>query len=443
MITWHQYKSNIHLKKDLWEIFFRRHDRYAVFDGVRGISVMVMILFHALYGITRLLEGEQLTAFIDHFPSWMDWAWQARGSDIFFLMCGLLVGRSLIREYIHNGKMNVPRYYKRRLMRLLPLFWLAILLHFAAVPHATDYLLSNLLFIANFIPGQEHILPIGWSMDVQMHFYILLPIIIWAAYKTRRPMLTIIIMFIAASVIRYAILLTEPQLYKISIHQLLTEREYRTTFNHLMYTRLLTRIGPFIMGLLLAEIDFHHGEKIKDYFKDKLWSSTTIFIVGAAILYIATYVPIHNPKAAFYATNNELLNLLYHACDRNLFNLGLGTLIFAVLYTNGPSLLLKRMLSWPIWHPLAELVYPIYLFHFPFIILAAVTVFGTTNQHAIHAVSNLQFVGIVLFATLYTALFSIIAHLFIEKPFLNIRNAEAPSVIPSAELAAAGAKERS
>lgn len=442
MITWHQYKSSIHLKKDLWEIFFRRHDRYAVFDGVRGISVMVMILFHALYGITRLLEGEQLTAFIDNFPSWMDWAWQARGSDIFFLMCGLLVGRSLIREYVGTGRMNIPRYYKRRLMRLLPLFWLAILLHFAAVPHAADYLVSNLLFIANFIPGQEHILPIGWSMDVQMHYYILLPAMIWFAYKTRRPMLTFIAMFLAATAIRYMVLMTEPQLYKISIHQLLTEREYRTTFNHLMYTKLLTRIGPFLMGMLLAEIDFHHGEKIKRFFTDRLLLSSLVFLAGIVTMYIAVYVPIHNPNAPFYDTNNELLNLMYLAGDRNLFNVALGLLIFGVLYTNGPSVLLKKILSWPIWHPLAELVYPIYLFHFPFIILAAVTVFGTTHEHDVTSVSNWQFIGIIFFATLYTVLFSIVAHLFVEKPFLNIRNAEAPSVIPSAEMATASAKNQ-
>ncbi len=69
------------------------------------------------------------------------------------------------------------------------------------------------------------------------------------------------------------------------------------------------------------------------------------------------------------------------------------------------------------------MIYPIYLFHFPFIVLAMVISFGTIDEDSVTSVSMPEVFSIYFFTLLFTVIFSSLVHIFIERPFLKFREA--------------------
>ena len=118
-----------------------------------------------LFGIVILLKKngiEYVEPFITEFPRYLGWLWQSQGSDPLFILCGLLVSTALFREYEKNQRLAIGEFYMRRLMRVLPLFLLAVLLLLPSDADNLGFLWSNLLFISNQVPHHRPIVPVGW-----------------------------------------------------------------------------------------------------------------------------------------------------------------------------------------------------------------------------------------------------------------------------------------
>ena len=75
------------------------------FDGLRGIAVTSVVLFHAA-------------------PSILPGGWW--GVDMFFVLSGFLITSLLIREVNKSGSINRLAFYARRALRLWPAFALVL-----------------------------------------------------------------------------------------------------------------------------------------------------------------------------------------------------------------------------------------------------------------------------------------------------------------------------
>ncbi|MBD3727501.1 MAG: hypothetical protein IE936_10595 [Moraxella osloensis] len=80
---------------------------------------------------------------------------------------------------------------------------------------------------------------------------------------------------------------------------------------------------------------------------------------------------------------------------------------------------LTRAPSWKGFKSWSEMVYPLYLFHFPMLAVAAVVVFGTTQISEIGQIFPSQLLGILVLGALFSWVLSLILHLLIEKPFIR------------------------
>jgi len=152
-------------------------------DGLRGIAVLCVVLFHA--GLPGLPGG-----FV--------------GVDVFFVISGFLISR-IINSDVQSGNFSPVRFYRRRIKRLLPAFTLVTLSSAAAA-----YVLSLPVDLRNF--GQSlamaglfatNILfwresgyfnqlavtkPLlhSWSLGVEEQFYFLYPVILILALRASR-----------------------------------------------------------------------------------------------------------------------------------------------------------------------------------------------------------------------------------------------------------------
>lgn len=87
-----------------------------------------------------------------------------------------------------NTAQDVRRYLARRVFRIAPLFYFAIILHVLLVgPEAAQgykVLWSASLLFGFANPGQSSLLMGGWSIGVEMVLYILLPFVVWTLRST-------------------------------------------------------------------------------------------------------------------------------------------------------------------------------------------------------------------------------------------------------------------
>lgn len=162
------------------------------------------------------------------------------GVDLFFVLSGFLVGGILFRELRDTGRIRLSRFYIRRGMKIFPAFFaflivtLAIQLYFGArirVPR----LLSTLFLYSNYRTGLWGHL---WSLCVEEHFYLLLPLFLAVVGGGRRAPRLILVTMLATLLFRL-------------VHGLLTVYDdiTHTTPTHLRIDSLLCGVGLAYYGV--------------------------------------------------------------------------------------------------------------------------------------------------------------------------------------------------
>jgi peptidoglycan/LPS O-acetylase OafA/YrhL len=159
----------------------RQSDRSSAFrpdiEGLRGIAVLIVVLFHC--GIPGFSGG-----FV--------------GVDVFFVLSGYLITGLLVAEIQKTSRLSLLRFYGRRIRRLLPasaLTLVATLLISAFIlapqeltnagraARATALYISNIFFAINaadyFAPDvKSNPMLHTWSLAVEEQFYLFWPLLI-------------------------------------------------------------------------------------------------------------------------------------------------------------------------------------------------------------------------------------------------------------------------
>jgi peptidoglycan/LPS O-acetylase OafA/YrhL len=153
-------------------------------DGLRGLAVAVVVLFHL-----DLLRG-----------GWL-------GVDVFFVLSGFLITRLLVHERASTGRTDLRRFWQRRARRLLPalvgvLVGVALYAWWYPEPSIlpTDLpgqLVATVAYVANWFQLRsgagywdqfatpsplEHM----WSLAIEEQFYVLFPLLFVALVGARR-----------------------------------------------------------------------------------------------------------------------------------------------------------------------------------------------------------------------------------------------------------------
>ena len=398
-------------------------ERFAPVDGMRAITMLNVVLFHCLFGFTKMYDNEKNYQFVDNLPGYLNWVWQVRGSDCLFLVSGFLMGITLIREYQRDSSINVMRFYKRRVMRIYPLFVVALLIYMMVdFDRNIQYLWSNLLFITNFSPEYRNIVPVGWSLAVQMQFYLISPFIVMAFYLSKHRLLLFILLIVAVQILRYVVVFTHPQLNDQPQYYYYLDMSETRLQADLLYYNLHTRFGPFAFGLLIAYIGLTKGKEISAYSERFPSINLVGYLVAFFLMWWASYIAIHDPADPYYQNLSELRNLNYIATNKNLFVSGFAVLMFFAIYGSKTLNPIKWFVSRKFWFPITQLILPIYFFHFIFLVLSVVLIFGTTDEAAVPVVSEFHIFAVFVLTVLFTFIFSVFFHVFVEQPFIKMRN---------------------
>ncbi len=127
--------------------------------------------------------------FLYHTDNAQFWArWGILGVPVFFLLSAFLITELLLREKDTTGTVHVRSFYVRRMLRIWPLYFAALLFGFLFIaPVAHQYhvswvdLVCYLLLVGNWRTPFNGFLPGGlgplWSICVEEQFYLLWPLL--------------------------------------------------------------------------------------------------------------------------------------------------------------------------------------------------------------------------------------------------------------------------
>lgn len=350
-------------------------------DGIRAIAVIAVMLRHYTSPFTPVLNDA-------------GWGWKAYatianlgwvGVDIFFVLSGYLIAKMLLNNPIHSWN-AYSKFVSRRIWRLIPAY-VACLLVFSLiallfVPNSkvlsnslplwtmTSNIQSAFIHRTALMDGHFNLVHF-WSLAVEWHFYLLLPVLVWIF---RSVTLTAIVLIGVAMMTRYL------------FHQLHLS-------DNAIYSFTLCRIDALAMGCLLATV----APKINHKY-------ASLSLIAGAVLFV--YIMYTISQSAMPYKKLPWMQLYGYS----LIALSVAMMMMGIIKAGSNNFMIA-VLERPFMLIVGRASYSLYIWHlafFPFIANMALDMYGT-NLAAFSA----AFVMACLLATIAAAL----SYRFVELRF--------------------------
>jgi peptidoglycan/LPS O-acetylase OafA/YrhL len=306
--------------------------------------------------------------------------------SFFFFISGFVM--SLVYSP-QAGSLTVGHFYKKRLTRIMPMFWLAFLLSIILilfVEHASPkgfVIFLHALGLQTLYPG--FVLDLNftaWSISVELVFYSVFPFILRWLVRFDMPGL----LYVAAML----------WILQSLQHILFVERVYdgTKTMEEFISTFPLWHLVTFITGMAAAR--FIHITQPPSFLTKY---AAPLFFLCVSVFAWIIFVP--NPVLKF--VHNGLLAPLF------------ALTVLSLYYDRG---LLHRILSSRILSRLGDLSYAIFIFQYPLWIICFSIAGGETASHS--RFFMIYFAVLLLFAWAINRYF--------EKPVLKFLRSSLPSL---------------
>ncbi len=250
---------------------YRASKYFTALDGLRAVAILLVLLHH--------LEPNSLAGWISILADN-----GSHGVSLFFIISGYLICTLLLREHRATGRIALGRFYGRRALRLLPLYYAALGLQTVVVYglHAhspaneeifTQKLPSYLFYFSNWLPtATQGPFFQAWSLAVEEQFYLGFGLLL--VVLPRLWLLSVVIMAL---------------LVKFAVYQLIGDVDVGSTLWRIVFSYQ----EAILWGVLLAfALD---QREIYECLATGLRSS---WIVGGIGLLITVWLTTHATKTA-------------------------------------------------------------------------------------------------------------------------------------------------
>ena len=289
--------------------------RFGGFNALRALAALGVVAGHSL--ITSSPPPALPRLVVEN---------MATGVALFFVISGFLLYRPFAAYLTQPARVSVRRFAANRALRILPLYVLVVLVVFAAGAgqYSTQQLLRALTFTGVY-SGQD-LVPVAWSLDDEVAFYLLLPVLFLALLAWPRPAQRL---WLGAGIIGV--------LCAISLAALAA-----SPGDQAIIGGPISKFHQFGFGMLLATLHVRWPH---------VTLSPRVLFGAAAVIALAL-----TASGVAYEQHSYFFS---PACGVAHF------LVVGVVAFSGPASALTRALSWrPVVH-LGDVSYGIYLWHEP------------------------------------------------------------------------------
>ncbi|PHV11206.1 acyltransferase [Chitinimonas sp. BJB300] len=354
-------------------------------DLLRAFAIIWVMFYHAqIMGL-----GTPLLAFTR-------WGWM--GVDLFFVLSGFLIGGQLFVPMRRGQRPDIVEFMGKRAFRILPAYALMVLLYFAMPSWRETTQIQPLWQFASFTENLlidistpkafSHV----WSLCVEEHFYLLLPLICLALFGRigpKRVMALLAGVLLGGMVLRGALWLheLEPLLALHSNDNLFSQR-----YMELIYYPSWSRLDGLLAGVALA---------LLREFRPQIWARVQrhewALYISAALLLAGAFWLLQSREAFWPVVAG--------------FPLLAAGLAFLVAAADSEQSLLGR-LCLPGIAPVAAMAFSLYLSH--------KMVWAVARQHLAPALQGQGVLALVVYAAL-ALLGGATLYWLLERPSLRWR----------------------
>jgi peptidoglycan/LPS O-acetylase OafA/YrhL len=312
-------------------------------QGIRGIAVLLVVLFHA----DLIFPG----GFV--------------GVDVFFVVSGFVITALLLREFDGTGRISMRLFYARRVRRILPAMALVTVVTLAiativlsptgALQWTARTAIATAMFVANlylYASGGNYFGPAEdtnpllhmWSLGVEEQFYLILPgvmLVTWRlALRAGRPDPRTALAWVIGVMAALSLFSSWSLTYDRSPLPIADQARFA-------FFGPVTRIWEFAAGALIV-LAAPHLVKLASRFGSALGAIGITLVIGSALMFDES-TPFPGVAAVIPVAGTMLL------------------IIGGEAATSTRSALAWRPLTW-----VGDLSYSWYLWHWPAIVFARV-----------------------------------------------------------------------
>ena len=341
-------------------------------QGMRAIAILLALVYHA--GVPGFSGGYV-------------------GIEVFFVISGFVITGLLLREREGTGRTSLRSFYGRRARRIIPAATLVIIVTVIVTYHSLGPLVGHqtavdgqwaALFLANvhfeavhtnYLVAQAPPSPLlnYWSLGVEEQFYIVYPTLFlligwWTRKGSFRARLTVVLVAVIVASYTFSVV-------------------YTSVNAQGAYYSLLTRSWELALGALIA-VHGRHLQRIP-----KTWAAATTWIGLAAILISSVTL-----------TGSSVYPGALVAIPT------FGAALVVAGGAPAPAWGVERLLRRRTFQFLAAISFPLYLWHWPILEIAAQRQ-GETSLPVWDNIGLLLFAGVLATLTYY----------FFENPIRHAR----------------------
>jgi peptidoglycan/LPS O-acetylase OafA/YrhL len=336
-------------------------------DGIRAVCILLVIGAHVqrTVGFPAALEGINPWLFNG-----------ALGVNIFFVLSGFIITYLLAKEKQLTGGVSLKKFYIRRILRIVPVYYLFILVfalldRFTLVDSDVCGYLTSLTFTKNFGCAQwldGHL----WSLSVEEQFYILWPPIALLLPKNRKLYFALGLVCLAPAFRLYA---------------------YFTGDMHLLQYSFFTHMDSLMIGCITG---FAYQRRYPTLMRLLSYRKGLLRLVAASLIYLV-----------WIAKHKFILSWLALPLGETIQ--GLGSVFLIVSYAHESRGPVFRLLNTRLMILLGTLSYSIYIWQQLFMVGHGF--YG--DRHPVFLAYPFNVLGCIMAGWL--------SYFVFEKPFLKLR----------------------
>ena len=352
-------------------------------DGLRAFAAFSVLFYHSAHWFK--VSHSSIFNYILTYGNFGG----VLGVQFFLILSGFLITYLLFIEQSKNKKINILKFYFRRLLRVWPLYYLTLIIGFFAYPimlksftGITYIEKANLSLYTIFAVNFDHIynnlptvgiLGVQWSVAIEEQFYLIWPLIFYILIKTK-----IFPFFLIVTIIY-------------------SELFYINNFDtYIGYYHFISNIRFLGFGALLAYISFFKIKQLKVYLS-KISKKVNLIIYFGCILIMFLQSILHEKSWYYFKYINEIIPAFFFSY-----------VILEQNYSQNSFLKIGKFkfLNW-----LGKISYGLYLYHMIAIYLVLNLIPNIKNIFPIQ----------ILVTILITILMSELSYKYFESYFIKIK----------------------
>ncbi len=352
-------------------------------DHLRALAIVLVFLFHYF-----ILSGGQP----EWLPEFARLGWT--GVDLFFVLSGFLISSQLFASIKNGQHVSLNQFYIKRFFRIIPVYLVVLGIYFCVPFFREKEHLPPLWKFLTFTQNLDlNLKDFGtfshaWSLCVEEHFYIFLPIILISVLSTnyfKKSYWLLVALFLFGFIVR---MYSFNHLYMLHIE----DENAKMLWYKFVYYPTYNRLDGLLVGVSIAALF---------QFAPSTWNKISRYgnsLIGLSLLVLTGAYFLCYDQMTYYSS---VFGFPLIAC-------GYGLLVMGAL---SPSSFLYKWNS-KITTLIATLSYSLYLSHKGIIHITH----QLLNEYSID--TNL----LLLLSMLSCLGFAILLNRTIEKPFMKIRN---------------------